>query len=245
LARQIGQRRDAPPWRLSAREPSHVRASVQPIPACVITAISRAVGAQASFQFEVEFPVTLDRGSRLPRAGPSPPGRRARRDHEAGVPRLVQSSERGHWSRSGDCSLTPEAAAQRCQRWPPDRGPDRSYLVAALRWLEKSRSVASDGRFSGKPTVSRQPDGLIEMHQEQAHGPSDARDSIADGGSVSGAQPQIAGFRPSQRCARVWSALPLGRNKQIPFGGAICSAADPAVLAYGDGDRCEEDYAAP
>jgi hypothetical protein len=33
--------------------------------------------------------------------------------------------------------------------------------------------------------------------------------------------------------------------EQIPFGGAICSAADPAVLAYGDGDRCEEDYAAP
>ena len=63
LARQIGQRLDAPPWRLSAREPSHVRASVQPIPACVITAISRArVAAQASFQNDIEFPVALTGG---------------------------------------------------------------------------------------------------------------------------------------------------------------------------------------
>ena len=55
--------------------------------------------------------------------------------------------------RDRDSSVTPprlKRSRPRCRRWPPDRGPDRSHLVAALRRLQKSQAVVPDGRISGK-----------------------------------------------------------------------------------------------
>jgi hypothetical protein len=60
----------------------------------------------------------------------------------------------------------------RCRRWPPDRGPDRSHLVAAVRRLQKSQAIASDGRISGKGAVSEDGPSPFTRTQSERRAPS-------------------------------------------------------------------------